>query len=191
MTAVDLPPGLRFPGLGVGEFQAQPAAARLARRVFILVLLIGGVAAVLSIRRILNPVAEMALAITLLAFGIAIMGFLVRRARLRVEAGGVRWGWDLVGFTLRREELSAINVYTDAVALLPHRGSTWYVSARDWDRFDELAPALAAAGLTVQKHARTAPLGARMQSYGRVLNGLLIIDVGLALLGLLTALSVG
>jgi hypothetical protein len=132
----------------------------------------------------------MALAITLLALGVAVMGFLVRRARLRVEAHGVRWGWANLGFTMRREDLATVKIFRDAVALVPRRGSTWYVSARDWERFEEVGPALVKAGLPVETHEGTAPLQARMQSYGRVLNGLLLFDVLLALLGLLTALSV-
>jgi hypothetical protein len=187
MTAVDLVPGTRLPGLSAGEFQAQPRARRLAGRVLVIVCMTAGLAIAFAARHVASPLAEVALGVALLSLGIATMGYLVRRARLRVHTAGVRWGWDAFGFTMHKSELKAVNLYTDALALVPARGSTWYVSAADWDAWPELEAAFERAEMPLSRHAQKAPFQARMQSYGPVLNGLLLLDVVIAVFALMLA----
>jgi hypothetical protein len=56
------------------------------------------------------------------------------------------------------------------VALEARRGSWWFLAARDWERFDALVRQLRRAALPLTEHERTAPLRARLQSYGRALD---------------------
>ena len=107
---------------------------------------------------------------------VAGVGYAVRRARLRIDSGGVRWGWNEIGFRVTRDEVTSIDVYRDAVAVVQRRGSTWFVSARDWDLFERVPGALRRAGLPTAAHDRPAPIGARLQSYGVVLDLLLVGD---------------
>jgi hypothetical protein len=71
----------------------------------------------------------------------------------------------------------AAHVYRDGVAIEAKRGSWWFLAARDWERFDALVRQLRRAELPVRDHDGRAPLRARMQSYGRFLDGLLVVSV--------------
>ncbi|HYU15018.1 MAG TPA: hypothetical protein VEL05_03075, partial [Candidatus Acidoferrum sp.] len=77
-----------------------------------------------------------------------------------------------------------VEVYRDAVAVKQRRGSTWYVSGRDWDLFERVPVALRRAGLPLEARDRRAPLGARLQSYGAVLDLLLVADALASILAL-------
>jgi hypothetical protein len=85
--------------------------------------------------------------------------------------------------------MAAIEVYRDAVAVVQRRGSTWFVSGHDWDLFDRVPGALRRAGLPAESHDRRAPLRARMQSYGTVLDLLLVADALASVIGLGVALG--
>ncbi|HTE55359.1 MAG TPA: hypothetical protein VK698_31110 [Kofleriaceae bacterium] len=176
MSAVDTPPGIAFAGRASGEFGCRRRPRRLAGRVFFMVLATSGTAAVLAVRRAPAQTTELLLAVSLMCASVAAVGYAVRRARLRVDADGVRWGWDDLGFRVTRDHITAIRVYRDAVAIEQQRGSTWYVSSRDWDLFDRVPGALRRAGLPLEVHDRRAPIGARLQSYGAVLDLLLVLD---------------
>ena len=63
----------------------------------------------------------------------------------------------------------------------------WFIAARDWDRFDALVRQLRRAELPIETHATTAPIRARLQSYGRFLDGLLIVSIFGAVLVALAA----
>jgi hypothetical protein len=127
-------------------------------------------------RRMHGQTTELLMAISLMCASVAGVGHAVRRARLRIDADGVRWGWNDFGFRAARDDIVGIDVYQDAVAFQQRRKSTWYVSARDWDHFERVPTALRRAGLPIEVHARRAPLGARLQSYGTVLDLLLVAD---------------
>ncbi|MDB4954073.1 MAG: hypothetical protein JWO36_1642, partial [Myxococcales bacterium] len=107
----------------------------------------------------------------------ALLGYLVRRARVAVTRDGVRWGWDTLGFTQEAGRIVKAHVWTDGVTLESKRGSWWFLSARDWDRFDALVRQLRRAELPIEDHAAKAPLRARMQSYGKFLDGLLVVSL--------------
>ena len=110
----------------------------------------------------------------------ALLGFIVRSARLEITRDGVRWGWDALSFTQQASRLKCARVWRDGVTLESKRGGTWFLGARDWDRFDALVRQLRRAELPVEEHARKAPLRARLQSYGRFLDGLLVGSVASA-----------
>jgi len=188
VSAVDAPPGIAFAGQAAGEFVAKPRARRLAARVFVFALAAGVTTLSLAARRLGAPLIELLLVAPLMCMSVAAVGYAVRSAHLRIDRDGVRWGWRWGGFRLGRDRLVRIDAYSDAVALKPRRGSTWYLSRRDWFHFDRVEPAMSRAELPVERHDRGAPIGARLQSYGVVLDGLLVLDGFAAALALVAAL---
>jgi hypothetical protein len=106
-----------------------------------------------------------------------LLGYAVRRARVAISRDGVRWGWTAVGFTQRASRIVSAHVYRDGVALEAKRGAWWFIAARDWDRFDALVRQLRRAELPVRDHDGRAPLRARLQSYGRFLDGMLVVSI--------------
>lgn len=176
MSAVDAPPGIAFAGMAAGEFVSRRRPRRLAGRVLVLVFITGAGTLAIGVRRAPAPSAELLLAVPLVCWSIAVVGYAVRRARLRVDHDGVRWGWNDIGFRVTRDRMERIDLYRDAIAVRQRRGSTWYVSSRDWDLFQRMPGVLGRAALPVQTHERRAPIGARLQSYGIVLDLLLVAD---------------
>jgi hypothetical protein len=176
VSAVDAPPGLSVAGVAAGEFAARRRPRRLAARVFYLVLFTSLLTIALALRRFHSATSEVLLAASLMCLCVAAVGHAVRRARLRIDADGVRWGWDAIHFRVRRDKLDRIEVYRDAIAVRPQRGSTWYLSGHDWDGFERMPGALRRAGLPAEERARRAPVRARLQSYGIVLDLLLVAD---------------
>jgi len=176
MSAVDAPPGVAFAGTAAGEFVARPRSRRLARIVFFYVFALGILTWSLSQRHMYLPGIEVLLAAPVLFIGIGILGYAVRTARLRVDVDGVRWGWGFYGFRMSNDRITATLVYDDAIAFKSRRGSTWYVAARDWYRFDGVARALRKADMPFQRNRGKAPLRARLQSFGIALDLLLVAD---------------
>jgi hypothetical protein len=111
-------------------------------------------------------------------------GLAVRTARVAIDPDGVRWGWSWAGFRMARARMKRADVYGDGVALVARAGS-WFLAARDWDHFDALVRALERAGLPTVVHDGRAPWRARVQSYGRFLDALLVLAMAgaAALLG--------
>src|SRR5690606_26761851 len=112
----------------------------------------------------------------LVCVSVAAVGLAVRRARLRVDADGIRWGWHVMGFRMRRDRLREVRAYSDAIAVTPRRGSTWYLTRRDWSSFERMVDALGSARLPLVRATGRAPFGARLQGYGLVLDGLLVAN---------------
>jgi hypothetical protein len=186
MSAVD---HLGCAGLGAGEFEAPEAKRRLAARVLVFVIAAGCATVALAARHPHHAGAHILISAPLFLVSVALLGWSVRRARLKVADAKIRWGWSLFGFTARLPRLRWVRAYSDAVAVRPKRGSVWYLAATDWDRFAELPRALVAADIPVEKHERRAPFWARMQSYGRFLDVLLIINALVAALALVAAIA--
>lgn len=184
MSAIDAPPGLAFAGEAAGEFVAKPRPKRLARRVFWFVVALGAFTIGLAARKIYMPFAEVFLVAPLVCMSIAGVGYAVRRARLRIDQDGIRWGWRIAGFRMGMDRMKSVTAYRDAIAVKPRRGSTWYLSERDWDRFDAVVVALRKAQIPFEVEDRRAPLAARLQSYGMVLDLLLVITAFGAVLAL-------
>lgn len=174
MSAVDAPMHAGIGGRLAGQFAARPGPKRLATWAMRWVALAGAIAVALAARRPAAPGASSVVVLTLMFVGFAGVGLAVRRARVTIDTGGVRWGWGWLSVRMEREKVRSVDVYRDAIALRPGRGSTWFLSARDWDRFDAMTRAVTRVGWTVTLHDRRAPLRARLQSYGRVLDGLMI-----------------
>ena len=105
-----------------------------------------------------------------------------------ITRDGVRWGWEAMSFIQERSRIVRAHVWKDGVTLEAKRGSWWFLAARDWDRFDALVRQLRRAELPIEDHAgASAPLRARLQSYGRFLDTLLVAAVAAAFVVMLWA----
>jgi hypothetical protein len=177
MSALDLPPGIGLVGTPLGTFHAPPRARCGASLALAAVVVLGaltwGFVARHPYRR--SASTQVVLPIAFAAF--AGVGFVVRRARVAVTRDGVRWGWTAFGFHQSAARITVAHVYRDGVALEARRGSWWFIAARDWDRFDVLVRHLRRAELPIRDHVGNAPLRARLQSYGRFLDLLLLGSV--------------
>ncbi len=174
MSALDLPPGIGLVGTPLGSFRAPARARRLSAVALVTILVLGAITWGLVSR---HPYARHAVTATVLPVALAacaLLGFAVRRARVVVTRDGVRWGWDALSFTQQASRIAKAHVWKDGVTLEARRGSWWFLAARDWDRFDALVRQLRRAELPVEEHDRKAPLRARLQSYGRFLDALLV-----------------
>jgi hypothetical protein len=174
VSAVDVPPHRGLGGRAAGEFVARKGPRRLAAIAFLYCLVLGGITMALAARRPYEHAAQVILPLMLVS--IAGLGFAVRRAHVVIGADGIRWGWSWLGVRLDVGRLVGVTVYADAIAFEPRRGSTWFLSARDWDRFAGVARAIERAGLPVTRGGAT-PLRARLQGYGAVLDGLMVVTM--------------
>ncbi|HTR52279.1 MAG TPA: hypothetical protein VMJ10_16305 [Kofleriaceae bacterium] len=177
MSAVDLPPGIGLQGTPLGEFTAPVRAKRLSAVSLVLVLAFGAAAWGLVSRKPFGRHASAQVVMPVAFAAFALLGFAVRRARVAVTRDGVRWGWTALNFTQEAARIVTAHVYADGIALEARRGSWWFIAARDWDRFDVLVRQLRRAELPVRDHEGKAPLRARLQSYGRFLDALLVVSV--------------
>ena len=177
MSVVDLPPGIGLVGTPLGTFHAPSRSKRLAWSALIAVtVLLLLTWWFISRRYWVRGASTMAvLPVAFLLFtGLALA---IRSARLAVTRDGIRWGWTSLGFTQPASRIVTAHVYSDGIALEAKRGSKWFLSARDWDRFDVLVRQLRRAELPVQEHAGKAPLRQRLQSYGKFLDGLVVVSL--------------
>jgi hypothetical protein len=177
VSAVDLPPGIGLQGTPLGLYRAPRRARRLAWLAMTTVIVLGGITWGLVSR---HPYAQHASTqvVLPLAFALfALLGFVVRSAKIAITRDGVRWGWEQINFTQESRTLACAHVWRDGVTLQSRRGGTWFLGARDWDRFDALVRQLRRVELPFEDHTTTAPLRARLQSYGRFLDGLLVLSM--------------
>jgi hypothetical protein len=174
MAALDLPPGIGLVGTPLATFRAPAKAKRLATTSLVTVACLGALTWASVARHPFRYHASTQVVLPVAFAAVALLGFAIRRAHLAVTRDGVRWGWDALSFTQHAARIVAAHAYRDGVALEARRGSWWFLAARDWDRFDALVRQLRRAELPVREHDTTAPLRARLQSYGRSLDTLLI-----------------
>jgi hypothetical protein len=180
MSAVDLPPGIGLQGTPLGTFRAPMFARRLARTAQITTIVAAATTIYLASKHWhygawRDTSTQVVLAVTMVL--IAALGYVVRRAQVAVTRDGVRWGWQAFGFHNQRDRIVTAHVFRDGVAFEAKRGSWWFIARRDWDRFDAFVRQLRRADLPMQEHAGTAPLRARLQSYGRFLDALLVASM--------------
>ncbi|MCW5802926.1 MAG: HD domain-containing protein [Deltaproteobacteria bacterium] len=177
VSAVDLPPGIGLAGTPLGTFTAPLRSRRLAA-LALLVSLVGGAATWYLVSRHPWRVGSRTAIVFPVAFvAFALLGLAVRAATVAVTRDGVRWGWTAFGFHQPATKIAAAHVYRDGVALEARRGSWWFIAARDWVRFDALVRQLRRSDLRIVDHDRRAPVRARLQSYGRFLDGLLVFSI--------------
>ncbi len=179
MSVVDAPPGLDFAGPAAGEFRSRDRPRRLARFVFVACIFDGAITYGLAARDIFAPGTTILFVGPLMCLCIAGVGLAVRNARIRVDSGGVHWGWNSIGFRMGRGRIAKIRFYGSALALESDRGSSWFLSEYDWDQFERFPKAFADSGQEVVHESGRVPIRARLQGYGRVLDGLMLF----ALLG--------
>ena len=177
MSALDLPPGIGLVGTPLGTFHAPARARRAASLALAAVVVLGALTWGLVSRHPYRHGASTQVVLPIAFAAFAGVGFLVRRARVAVTRDGVRWGWTAFGFHQPAARITVAHIYRDGIALEARRGSWWFIAARDWDRFDVLVRHLRRAELPIRDHAGKAPLRARLQSYGRFLDLLLVGSV--------------
>jgi hypothetical protein len=177
MSALDLPPGIGLVGTPLATFHAPGRARRAASIALVLVIVLGAITWGLVSRHPFRRGASTQVVMPIAFAAFAGLGFLVRRARVAITRDGVRWGWTSFGFHQPASRITTAHIYRDGIALEARRGSWWFIAARDWERFDVLVRQLRRAELPIQDHDRRAPLRARLQSYGRFLDLLLLGSV--------------
>jgi hypothetical protein len=184
MSAIDCPPGLGLIAVDQRAFRSRRGPRRLSQLAFAVVTFCWILTWwLLSKNSRVDRATFAVLPLALLAC--TAVGLAVRGARIWVDRGGVRWGAPSMSFRMARERIAVAEVYRDGVSLVSTRGSRWFLAARDWDNFELLHRELGRAGIPLQEFARHAPWRARLQSYGRVLDGMLILTMASSALLLL------
>ena len=178
MSAIDLPPGIGLQGTPLGQFRPPARSRRLATVALVLVIAFGMLTWLSVSRHPYRDHASTQVILPVAFAAIALLGFAIRRAQLAITRDGVRWGWDALSFTQQASRIVTAHAYQDGVALEARRGSWWFLAARDWDRYDAIIRQMKRADLPVREHPGRAPLRARLQSYGRFLDALLVGAIG-------------
>jgi len=177
MSALDLPPGIGLVGTPLATFHAPRGARRSSALALLIVVVLGAITWAFVARHPFRRGASTQVVLPIAFTAFAGLAFVVRRARVAITRDGVRWGWTSFGFHQPAARLTVAHIYQDGIAMEARRGSWWFIAARDWDRFDVLVRQLRRAELPVRDHAGKAPLRARLQSYGRFLDLLLLGSV--------------
>ncbi len=174
MSAVDVPPGIGLVGAALQRFVAPRQTLRLARAAVFICVGCGAATWVMVARHHgtadQSVYAVMPLALT----SFAVLGWLIRTSSITVARDGLRWGWRSVAFTRRAETIVEATAYQDGVALAGRRGAPWFLAAVDWQHFSDLVRQLQRAQIPVVHRTERAPWRAKMQSYGRALDLLLL-----------------
>lgn len=174
---LDLPPGIGLAGTPLGTFRSPGKARFRAFFALVFVVVVGAATWGFVSRHPYRYHSSTQVVLPIAFLALAMLGVLVRTARVSITRDGVRWGWRSVGFHQNVSRIAVAHVYSDGVALEARRGSWWFLAARDWDRFDALVRQLRRAEMPIADHTGTAPLRARLQSYGRFLDAMLLLAV--------------
>lgn len=185
MSAVDLPPGIGLQGTPLGTFRSPRGARRLAAVALGVTIVLGVLTWYFVSRHPWRRGSSVQITLPVAFAALALLGLAVRHASVSVTRDGVRWGWSALGFHQEAGRLRCAHIYRDGIALEARRGSWWFLAARDWERFDALVRQVRRAALPLADHEGRAPLRARLQSYGRFLDllliGAIVASVGVAL----------
>ncbi len=187
MSVVDAPPGRDFAGPVLGEFRSRRGPYRLARAAFYLCLFDAGITFTLLYRNRYGAHASTLAVLALVCVSIAGVGYAVRKATVRIDAGGIRWGWSAIGGRVGPARIKALHYYEKGMAVVRPSGSPWYLSRYDWDLYARIPKVCADAGLPLVRKDGSPPLRARMQAYGVALD-LLVLGTLLAS-GLVVAMT--
>jgi len=174
VSAIDLPPGIGLVGTPLGTFDAPKRSRRLAWISVLVVVVLLAITWYLVSRHPWRRGSSTQVVLPVAFLMFAGLALAIRSARISVTRDGVRWGWTSLSFAQPKAKFVCAHIYEDGIALEAKRGSKWFISARDWERFDALVRQLRRAELPYQDHAGKAPLRQRLQSYGRFLDGLVI-----------------
>lgn len=174
MSALDLPPGLGLEGTPLATFVAPARSRRLTTIALMAVVVLLAATWYFASRHWYRRETSTQVVLPTAFLLIALLAFALRRAKLAVTRDGVRWGWTSLAFTQPRERFINVHIYTDGITLEIQRGARWFLSARDWERFEVLVRQLRRVELPTRDYARKAPLRQRLQSYGRFLDGLTV-----------------
>jgi hypothetical protein len=187
MSAIDLPPGIGLVGTPLGTFRSPLRARVLAWVALAIAAGFGALTWMFALRHPWRDGASTQFVLPIAFVALAVLGLAVRLARIAVTRDGVRWGWRSFGFHQGAARIVVAHIYRDGVALEAKRGSWWFLAARDWDRFEALVRQLRRAELPLRDHTGRAPLRARLKSYGRFLDGMLLVAIAGALIVLVWA----
>ena len=171
-----MPPGLALTGRPAGEFVGRRRGRALARRSFGYVLAAAAVIVYLATRNLHRPGASGLVILAGVCVALAAVAVAVRHARVRIDKAGIAWGWRVGGVRMSRDRIARVERYDDGAAVVPRRGSGWFLSARDWEGLDRLPAVLGRAEIGQTATATRAPLRARLQGYGLALDLLCVAD---------------
>jgi hypothetical protein len=174
MAAIDLPPGMGLRGTALAMFRSPLGARWLARVSVIAVVVLGGTTWAFVTRHPYHRHASAQVVLPVAFFMVSALGFIVRSAKLEITRDGVRWGWASLSFSQTAAHWKCAHVWRDGITLQRTRGGSWFLGRRDWDRFEALVRQLRRTELPFEDHVERAPLRARMQSYGKFLDGMLV-----------------
>ncbi|MEJ7598592.1 MAG: hypothetical protein WKG01_11845 [Kofleriaceae bacterium] len=177
MSALDLPPGIGLLGAPLAVFRAPRRASVLATLAIVVTIVLGVASWYFVAQRPWRRGSSVMITLPVAMVALAMLGHAVRRAQLAITRDGVRWGWATIGFHQPASKIVMAHIYRDGITLEARRGSWWFLGARDWDRFDVLVRHLRRAELPIEDHDGAAPFRARLQSYGRFLDGLMIMSI--------------
>lgn len=185
MSAVDLPPGMGLAGTPLAVFASPKRSRRLALICVLAVFALGLTSWAFVYRHPWRSGSSVQVVLPAAFAVFGLIGMAVRSARLAVRRDGVRWGWSTLGFTQQASRVEKAHLYRDGITLQAKRGTWWFLAARDWDRFDSLVRQLRRTDMVIEDHEGKAPLRARMQSYGRFLDAMMLCAIaGSALVAL-------
>jgi hypothetical protein len=174
VSAVDLPPGIGLVGQPLGRFAAPARARRLAALAVLASIALGVLSWYFVSRHPWRRGSSVQITLPVAFAALALLGLAVRHATVAVTRDGIRWGWSTLGFHQPAARIACAHLYRDGIAIEARRGSWWFLAARDWDRFDALVRDVQRAALPIREHPGRAPWRARLQSYGRVLDAMLV-----------------
>ncbi|MEZ4366889.1 MAG: hypothetical protein R2939_11440 [Kofleriaceae bacterium] len=175
MAAVDLPPGLGLVGSSRHAFRARPGPRRLAGVALLSTSVLCVLAWYFASRQPWRLRSGWYAVMPMVFVAVAGVGYAVRRAQVWLDRGGVRWGWGGLSIRVEPERLREIQIYADGLALAIGRGAPWFLARRDWADFGALVRDARRAGFPLVEHAGRAPWRARLQAYGGVLDGLMVV----------------
>ncbi len=178
MSAVDAPPGLDFGGPAVGEFLGRKRPRNLARITFLLCLIDGAITYSLASKQLHAPGTSTLFVGPIMCLSIAAVGLAIRSARVRVDGDGLRWGWNLLGGRVARDQIVEVKVYSSGLTIWGQaKARLWYLSRYDWEAFDAIPKAFVDAGMQVEMRSGVAPLRDRLKAYGIFLDGLMVVTL--------------
>tara|TARA_R110002073_G_scaffold24260_9_gene82165 strand:- start:94596 stop:95156 length:561 start_codon:yes stop_codon:yes gene_type:complete len=185
VSVVDAPPGRDFAGPALGEFRSRPGPKRLARAV----LLMSIIDAAITYSLMRGSLTSAFIILPMVCVSIAAVGFAVRSAIVRIDVGGIQWGWGELGFRIGPARIKMLHLYERGLVVIRTSRAPWYLARHDWGRFEKVANVCEKAGLALERKTGRAPLRAQMQAYGVVLDGLMVVNlIGSGLIVVMAAL---